>query len=348
MKALLIIFLIILVIVVIAIVFPIITGRTPGGGLTGQTLLKSEDGGETWQNLGKFQGGEINVLRFDAESGDFIFAGTAQRGVWRGKRDGEEWRQFTQNLGEGAKIFDILDPASIKKMTALVFSNQRGRVIGAGEKEQKELLFTGLERFAFFKAWASRDQKTIRVIGSDGGFYESVNFGRTWSRLAIFREGLILFEVSRDNPAEIWVIDSRGSLARSQNGGKNWTNLSDGFRNFPESKDARVLFYEPKLGILYHASRYGLLESFDRGKNWQTVALPLAQEILPITSFAVDPTNPSRLFAGAANQLFISSDRGASWHISKIPANGAIAAILIDPKNPRNIFIGLSTQERIR
>ncbi|MDP3785013.1 MAG: hypothetical protein Q8R12_02965 [bacterium] len=348
MKAFLIVLLIILVIVVIAVVFPIITGRSGGGGLTGQTLFKSEDGGETWKNLEKFPGGEVKVLRLDTDDANFIFAGTARRGLWRGKQNGEEWQQFTQNLGEGAKVFDILEPASLKKLTALVFSNQRGRVIGAGEKEQKELLFTGLERFAFFKARASRDQKTIRVIGSDGGFYESVNSGRTWSRLAIFREGLVLFEVNRDNPAEIWTIDSRGSMARSQNGGKNWTDLSNGFRNFSGSEDARVLFYESKLGILYHASRYGLLESSDRGRTWQTIALPLAQEVLPITSFAPDPANPSRLFAGASNQFFVSSDRGASWHISKVPAAGAITAILIDPKNLRNIFIGLSAQERIR
>ncbi len=348
MKALLIILLIVLVIVVLAVVYPIITGRPSGGGFEGQTLFKSEDGGDTWKNLEKFPGGEVKVLRFDADNADFIFAGTARRGVWRGKQNGEEWRQFTQSLGEGAKVFDILEPASLKKLTALVFSNQRGRVISAGEKEQKELLFTGLERFAFFKARASRDQKTIRVIGSDGGFYESVNSGRTWSRLAIFKEGLILFEVNRDNPAEIWTIDSRGSMARSQNGGKNWTDLSNGFRNFSGSQDARVLFYDQKLGILYHASRYGLLESFDHGRSWKTVALPLAQEVLPITSFALDPTNPSRLLAGASNQLFISSDRGVSWHISKIPASGAVTAILLDSKTPRNIFIGLSTQERIR
>lgn len=348
MKAFLIILLIILIIVVLAIMFPVITGRPSGDTRPGATLLASEDGGETWRNLEKFAGGEISVLRFDSEDPQFIFAGTARRGIWRGKRNDEGWRQFGQSLGEGARVFDILDPASDKKFTALVLSNQRGRIVSASEQEQKELLFTALERFAFFKGLASSDRRNIKVIGSDGGFYESRNSGETWSRLALFREGLVRFEINRLNPSEIWVADSRGSLFRSDNGGNKWTNLSGGLREFRGAEDVRVILFDSRAGILYHASRYGLLKSSNHGKSFETVALPLAPEVLPITSFALDPSNSSKLIAGASNQIFISADRGISWHASKIPADGSVSAILIDPENPKNIFIGLGAPERVR
>lgn len=331
MKIFLIIFLIIVVLVVLAVVYPIITGRAPAGKIRGDTLFKSEDGGESWQNLSSFPGGEITILRPDQNPEEFLLIGTERRGIWRGKRDGSEWKQFQGALGEGSKIFDIFD------RTALAFFAKRGRVVSFETNDAKELLFTPLERFAYLKG--RRAGEMIQVIGSDGGFYESLNGGRTWTALSRFREGLLLLEANRTNSSEIWVIDGRGGFSRSRDGGKTWGKLS-------ETEEAKIIFYEARTGILYQGSRRGLLESFDKGRTWEPLGLPAEAESLPVTAFTAD--SKGRLFAGARNQLYISGDRGLSWKVVMINSAGSISSILIDPKDPKKIFIGLKGRERAR
>lgn len=344
MKVLGAVLIIIVVLVLISILWPIITGRSLGGNVSGGSLYKSTDGGETWQNLEKFPGSEVSDLAFDSSQPDFIFVGTESRGLWHGKRDGSSWKQFQESLGEGSKVFDILEPASLPSLKVLVFFENRGRVIASSENRREELLSTPLERFAYFKGTSSGGR--VRVIGSDGGFYESLTGGRAWSVWARFKDGLLLFAENRANPSEIWAADGRGFFYRSRDGGRNWTDLTPGLADFTASEEIRVILYEPRTGILYHGSRHGLLVSYDDGGSFKKISLPAPEEALPVSAIATDPANPSKLFVGTGNQLYVSTDAGASWKIAKIPAQGSISSILIDSDNAQNIFIGLKKPER--
>ena len=346
MKVLGVILIIIVVIVLISVFWPIVTGRSPGGDVSGGSLYQSTDGGENWHNLEKFPGGEVSDLAFDSSQPDFIFAGTENRGLWRGKRDGTSWEQFQESLGEGSKIFDILEPASLPSLKALVFFENRGRMIASSERGREELLSTPLERFTYFKGAFFRGR--VRVIGSDGGLYESLDGGRAWSVRARFKDGLLLFAENRSSPSEIWVIDGRGFFYRSQDGGRNWTDLTPGLADFAAYEDARIIFYESRTGILYHGSRHGLLASYDKGESFKEIPMPAPGNTLPVSAVATDWANPSKLFVGSGNQLYISTDAGASWKIVEIPAQGSISSILIDPAETKNIFVGLKKTERVR
>ena len=348
MKVFLVILVIILVVIIAIVVFPIIAGRSPGGSFTGQSLFKSEDGGLSWKNLEKFPGGEITALVLDSKDKDVLIIGTERRGVWKGRKNGENWEQYPESLGEGSKVFDFIRAASWNDFAALVFYTNRGRVISLKEDKRTELLFTPLEQFAFFKGKASSDRKVMRVIGSDGGFYESSDGGKSWSVLSRFREGLTLFEANSKNPSELWASDARGSLYHSENGGRNWEDFSEGLRDFPGAENAKIIHYEPSSGILYHGSRFGLLESSDKGRSWDAAPLPVPAEILPVTSITFDPKDSRKIFVGVLNQLYISGDRGRSWQAVKIPAGGAVSAVAIDPENTSHVFLGLKAAERVR
>ena len=346
MKIFLIVLVIILAIAIVSVVYPIISGRPAGEKQpSGTSLYKSGDGGATWQNVTSFPGGAVTVLRFDAENPEYLLTGTIGRGIWRGKRNGEEWKQYPLSLGEGAKIFDILEPASDKDLTALVFYSGRGRVIQQRGETREELLFTPAERYAFFQGSASRDKKLLRVIGSDGGLYESRDGGKTWEVLSRFQEGLSLFEPNPSRDLQMWVIDTKGDLFRSDNGGRDWADLRDGLNEFSGAKNARMLFFDPTSNTLYHASSFGLLRSPDLGKTWEIVKTTISPELLPVTAVAVEPGNPKKIFAGAGGQLYISENRGITWRGTRV-ASAEISRILIDPKNSKNIFLGLAETAR--
>lgn len=336
----------VILVVTLVVLWPVFTGEK-GVSPSQSVLFRSEDGANTWKPLEKFPGGEISTLDFDARDSLTLLVGTRRRGLWQGKTSGEEWQQFPGGLGENSQIFDLMDLPTAEKLIALVLFSNRGRVIKFEEGARTELLFTPLERFAYFQGDVTSGGR-LRVIGSDGGFYESRNQGATWRSLARFQEGLTLMAVNSANDNEIWALDSRGSLFYSQNGGVSWRDLTDGLKNFQGALEAEVILFEPRTGLLYHGSRHGLLNSSDRGRSWERVNLTLAPEALPVSALAVSPSDSGKLIVGAQGQLYISQDGGTSWKGIQLASSGSISAILFDPQNSKNIFVGLKTAQRLR
>src|SRR3989344_3964731 len=305
------------------------------------TLYNSTDGGATWQGFGEFRGGLVTTLDFDSASQNNLLVGTFARGVWRGTVAGTEWQQYPGGVGETARIFDLIEPARGDEFLALVLFTNRGRIIRYRDGNRTELFFTPLERFAFLKGY-----KTVagflRVIGSDGGFYESRNSGQTWRPVSRFQSGLLAmtFDPRRDN--EIWVVDPGGNFYRSVNGGNFWTDLTEGLREFGGYQQLGFIFFDEVSGMLFHGSKHGLLRSFDRGVSWEFVNMPVAPESLPATSMAVDPRNSMKMYVAAQNQVYISEDGGVSWRGIRVAETGVISNMLINPRNTKEIFIGFS------
>ncbi|HEY2498095.1 MAG TPA: YCF48-related protein [Candidatus Angelobacter sp.] len=74
-------------------------------------------------------------------------------------------------------------------------------------------------------------------------------------------------------------------------------------------------------------------------QSWQ----PLGPDGGTVRSLAVDPRNPDRIFLGtSAGNLYLSTDKGASWSRFARPGNSAemvLDHIVIDPADSRNIFV---------
>lgn len=343
MKTFVVVILILVVVIVILSLLPIFLGRGDRGAVSATTLFRSHDAGKTWNEVGAFQGGEIMTLDFDARDPSTLIIGTRNRGIWHGKISGEEWSQLPGGVGEGSRIFDILEGGHKNELTALVFFLNRGRVIKYKDGGRTELFFTPLERFAYLKGVITPGN-VIRIIGSDGGVFESLNLGSSWRTVSRFREGLVLMAVNPSNYNEMWVLNSRGSLFWTQTAGETWQDMTQNLRNFQGALQPQFLLYEHRTNTLYHASLYGLLRSFDKGFTWDRVELPAAPETLPISVIAVNPADPNKLIVGDQGQLYFSNDGGISWKGIQLPGRVGVSAILIDPRHPENIFIGLGSR----
>ena len=83
---------------------------------------------------------------------------------------------------------------------------------------------------------------------------------------------------------------------------------------------------------------------------WTSLAIAAEQPWQPVgpdggtvRSLAIDPRDPDRIFLGtSAGNLYLSTDKGASWSRFARPGNSAemvLDHIVIDPADPRNIFV---------
>src|SRR5260221_13965279 len=83
----------------------------------------------------------------------------------------------------------------------------------------------------------------------------------------------------------------------------------------------------------------GLSASLGAEQPWQRVGPDGGN----VRSLAMDPKNPDRIFLGtSAGNLYLSTDRGASWSRFARPGNSAemvLDHIVIDPADSRNIFV---------
>ena len=100
--------------------------------------------------------------------------------------------------------------------------------------------------------------------------------------------------------------------------------------------------------ILVGTAGQGILRSVDDGATWHRLGLKEAIEFDGVVrSLAVDPSDPTKVLAGADAGMCISNDGGA--HFSRIdsPMNDqTVWAMAFDPVNPKNIYAGTGAPSR--
>lgn len=102
--------------------------------------------------------------------------------------------------------------------------------------------------------------------------------------------------------------------------------------------------------ILVGTAGQGILRSADDGATWHRLGLREAIEFDgTVRSLAVDPVDPSRVFAGADAGLCISVDGGARFSRVESPMNGqTVWSIAYSPRDPRLMYAGTGAPSRAR
>ncbi len=90
---------------------------------------------------------------------------------------------------------------------------------------------------------------------------------------------------------------------------------------------------------LYAGTQYGVFKTTDNGDHWRLTSLASTD----VYALAVDPVNPSVIYAGTRGQGFFRSlDAGNSWAKSADPLIGDIIfySLVVDPSAPNVIYAG--------
>ncbi|MFZ6011534.1 MAG: WD40/YVTN/BNR-like repeat-containing protein [Bacteroidota bacterium] len=297
----------------------------------GSALMKSTDGGKTWNKihngLPTTMFGRIavaaapsnpNVLYASVEAaGNKVKTANENKGLYKSTDAGASWKKINSDFNNTVRPFYfsrvVVDPTTdsilVKCAFVPIISTDGGnkfRQIGSGVHSD------------IHAAWIDPNNNQHILLGTDGGVYESFDQAysfKMWMNLPVGQ----FYHVAVDNEVPFNVyggLQDNGSWwGPSQKAGgitnADWKGTfgGDGFWSHPNPKDPNTVYAEYQGGhmVRYH-KKTGVAKDIrpypEKGGpklrfNWNT---PMVQS----------PNKADRIYAGA-QFLFMSDDQGDSW-----------------------------------
>jgi photosystem II stability/assembly factor-like uncharacterized protein len=298
----------------------------PFGGLG---VLKSIDGGQTWEVLGKENGLDflyIGSLFMHPEDPDTLFAaaghvapelayqqweaeGHSPMGIYRTTDGGESWTQVLEASEARAQAFSAIE-------------------ICPGAPE-------------------------IMYAGSDAAIYYSDDGGDTWTRTTPdpftwgppgVRAGWpIDLQCDPEDTNRIFANNYSGGNFLSKDGGKTWVTASDGYSGAQIIGIAVDPFNPARVFV---GGRSGGWYSENAGRTWQGIRDPNDTKPLAggeVGGVAIDSSRPNHIFIGTSEYIleWDSMDEPVwqtHWH--NPPYGPETSVIVIAPSDPNMIYAG--------
>jgi photosystem II stability/assembly factor-like uncharacterized protein len=292
---------------------------------TEKGFFKTTDGGESWM---KVSGGLpryiISALAFHPATPDTMWAGASSAGIYKSTDGGKKWVE--SNNGFAAAWIDKVTADA----TGTIFAETRGktfRLDASGWKEQDRRFDTIVV-----------DAKNPKLIhaGSSSSYYRSTDGGVTWVDAAKpFQDPRPIFNslvVDPTNPKVLYSADQSAddddepAIFKSVDGGVTWKPAARGMQGkgvFSLRSSAGTLFALGKDGVLWRST--------DGAASWSASGRIAADDLV---AFAIDPSNPARMYVAMKKSFHRSDDGGATFTAAKMES----AAVAVDSKG--TVYVG--------
>lgn len=258
------------------------------------TVLKSTNGGQTWQDISEGLPGNVQGEGFFANdkglylcAGNEIFHSTANSST-------SSWKK---------EFFPAAHSSITPGKNGVFAYTYAGQIL---QKPNAMNLWLPV-----FTNFPERDIRTIYettggtvFIGCDKGLFRSTNHGKTWK---LVQDGGWAMKMVESNG--ILLASSQVGIIRSSDGGENWDAvISEG--------GVGIAVERIKGGfaaITYNTTSQTrrVRTSYDGGKTWQAIdaGLPPSLSISSIVQVGDD------FFCGHPNGIYRSSDQGKTWEL---------------------------------
>lgn len=299
----------------------LIHGKPGGVG-----IVKTTDGGQTWQTLNQANGLAnlyVGSIFLHPQNPDILLAGTGMAdystggGMYLSTDRGATWRRGVRAI-DRAPIQDVI--ASVE------FSVSDPRVAYAGSPS------------TFYRSNDGGVTWTVQSGGPPSSYYGPPGIRAGWP---------VDLQVDPRNPNRIFINNYGGGNLLSEDGGVTWQVASQGYTG---AQLHRVALDPSDAGNLFVIGRSGPFHSPDGGGNWIGL-LNGPANLAEWYSVALNPAAPSTVmisdeFSGV---LFRSTDNGLNWRQvfrnSQVPGNSGsrhgFKALAFAPSNPQSVYAGM-------
>ncbi len=270
----------------------------------GDGVYKSEDGGESWKNMGLKESRQIGGIVVDPRNSDVVFVaaeGSAwgpggERGLYKTVDGGETWKkvlEISENTGVNNVVMDPVDPdvmyATSEQRRRHVHTKIGGgpesavyRSLDGGEtwtKSIKGLPKVHIGGMGIDVSPVDRNVVYLIMEAADGkgGFFRSDNRGASWKKMSDHHASGQYYNEIYCDPLDVNKVYSMETRSKvTLDGGKTWTSLSTSGRHVDDHA-LWVDHYDTQHFLI--GGDGGVYETFDGGETY------LFKSNLPVTQF---------------------------------------------------------------
>jgi len=345
---------------------------------TGEGVLKSTDGGETWTNINNgLENLFVGFLEMHPEDHNTLICAAGNitynegMGIYITHNGGESWEK-------------ILEPETLDPFTVVTYSPSDPEIVYAGSSHafyrsedggETWQIFTKeegsygppgvLAGFPISAAVDPDDPMVIFVNNYGGGVFKSEDGAQTWTVSSSGYTGANLHQVivSPDDADTVYAIGRSGPFV-SYDGGESWEGLAYNPLNCTEWNDIVVCPTDSQLLLCSDELNGFMFRSTDGGKTWQTVVETRAQgsdsaeDSFGFKAIEFAPSNTDVVYAGMRKNrnaidsgtymgpcygMFKSVDGGITWaeiNSGLEDSSKNINCIAIDPADEDIVYIG--------
>ncbi|MEN2280891.1 hypothetical protein AAGF08_02050 [Algoriphagus sp. SE2] len=301
----------------------------------------SYDTGSTWMHYNNLPVGEFYFVRTDNDSPYKIYSGTQDDSAVRGpakslkneSNDGWDYVWIDPwGGGDGIVVTPDTEDSDI-----VYYESQNGairrKVMSTGEtKSIRPRLPKDENLNTLYNEWLTpffTSSYTPRTLYYGANYmFKSTDRGDSWKVISpdLSRSsdpdrvgnGIIAMEESPNRQGLLYAGTSKGAAWVSKDDGDSWTEISDGIpakyiKSFAPSKFKESRVYLTQSAIGEDDLNAYVYRSEDFGATWENITSNLPQA--PVNVILEDPKYENVLYAGTFNGVFISLNRGDSWHV---------------------------------
>lgn len=342
-------------------------------GGTGGGVWKTEDAGQTWDNVSDgFFGGSIGAVAVSAWDPNVIYVGGGEKtvrgnvshgyGVWRSTDAGKTWTSLglddTRHVGRIRIHPRNPDVVYVAAMGHLFGPNeQRGlfRSTDGGASWEK-ILYVNDEvgcvdlamdptnpRILYASFWrVKRTPYSLESGGEGSSLWKSTDGGDTWTEITRNDGlpggtiGINCMTVSPLDPDRVWAIVEAddGGVFRSDDAGETWTRTSDD-RNLRQRAWYYTRIYADTKDVdTVYVLNVQFWRSKDGGREFDAIDTPHGDH----HDLWIAPEDPARMVIGDDGGAQVSHDAGENWTTYHNQPTAQFYRVVTDDAFPYRIY----------
>jgi len=311
---------------------------TTGDVFSDPSVLRSVDGGLTWQSTGPIgRNLPMYVVTIDPTNPSVVYAGGLQ-GLFRSADRGNSWTD--EGLAEPVYSI-VIDPT----MPSTLYLGIDAGVFKLTD-HSADFANKGFDLFSSPQTFALAMDPTNPAILYAGqnselchGLYKTTDAAATWNPAGLTNAPIEDVAVVPGTPPTLYAAYECGGIAKSGDGGVTWRNADAGLppgRSFTRPVVTTLAVEETNPETLYVGTDTGIYESTNGGDSWRDLGAGFGAGTLRIV-----PGSPNTLYASESlsGNLWKTVDGGATW----VPLAMTFVAdsFAIDPNHPTTLYVGV-------
>jgi len=342
-------------------------------GSTGGGVWRTEDFGESWENLtdGQLPVGSIGAIAVAPSDAGVLYVGTGSaclrgnvstgRGLYRSSDRGQTWQ--LAGLEEAGQVGRVrVHPSD----PDLVYVAALGHAFGPnpergvfrshdGGRTWDKVLFisdsTGVvdlamdpndPRTLYAAAWTGRREPWAIVSGSaESGVYRTRDGGDSWEKVSnglpndvVGRVGVA---IAASNPRRIYAIvqhAERGGLYRSDDGGESFRLINDDRKLFERAWYYGHIYVDPLDENTVYDLTTRLYKSVDGGRRFDAVPQPHIDN----HDLWINPEDPSIMVSAQDGGAAVTVNGGRTWSTLLNQPTAEIYRLTVDDQFPYRVY----------